>query len=49
VIGSVLGGVIEYIGEEDTNSDSKLVETDDGATDPLGGALGLVHWDYGGD
>jgi hypothetical protein len=49
VIGSVLGGIVEDIGKEETNCDSKLIEADNGATDPLGGALGLVHWYYSGD
>jgi hypothetical protein len=49
VVRSVFRGVVEDIGEEDANSDSPLVETDDGATNPLGGALGLVHWDQSGD
>jgi hypothetical protein len=48
MIGSVLGGVVKNV-EEETNSNSKLVETDDGATDPLRRALGLVHWNQSGD
>ena len=48
MIGSVLGGVVKNAGEE-TNSNSKLVETDDDATNPLRRALRLVHWNQSGD
>jgi hypothetical protein len=46
MIRSVLGSVVENAGEEETDGDSPLVKTDDGSTDPLGGALGLIHWDH---
>lgn len=49
MIGSVLGSIVENGGEEEPNSDTPLIETDNGATDPLGGALGLIHWSQGGD
>ena len=49
MIRSVLGGVVENTREEETDGDSPLVETDDGTTDPLGGALGLIHRNQSGD
>jgi hypothetical protein len=49
VIRSVLGSVVEDTGEEETDGDSPLVETDDSTTDPLGGALRLIHRDQSGD
>ena len=45
----VLGGVIDDGGKEKADGDGPLVARDDGATDPLGRALGLVHGDEGGD
>ena len=42
MIWSVLGSVGENVGDEDPKGDHPLVETDDGATDRFGGALGLV-------
>ncbi len=49
MIRPVLGGVVEDVGEENANSDSKLVKTNDSSTNPLGGTLGLVHGDQSGD
>ena len=49
VIRSVLGGVVENGSEEEPNGNTPLIETDDGTTDPLGGALGLIHRSQGGD
>ena len=49
VIRSVLGSVVENTREEETDGDGPLVETDDGTTDPLGRALGLIHWNQSGD
>jgi len=49
VIRSVLGGIVENGGEEEPDSNTPLVETDDGTTDPLGSALGLIHWSHGRD
>ena len=49
MVWSVLGRVVENVGEEDTNGNSPLVATDDGTTDPLGRALGLIHRDQSGD
>jgi hypothetical protein len=49
VIRSVLGSIVENGGEEEPDSDTPLVEPDDGTTDPLGRALGLIHWNHGGD
>ena len=49
MVWSVLGRVVENVGEEDTDGDGPLVATDDGTTDPLGGALGLIHRDQSGD
>ena len=49
VIRPVLGCVVENVGEEDTNSDGPLVETDDCTTDPLGSAFGLIHWNQSGN
>ena len=49
VIGSVLGSIVENGGEEEPDSDTPLVEADDGTTDPLGSALGLIHRSQGRD
>ena len=49
MIGSVLGGVVENGREEKPDGDTPLVQADDGTTDPLGRALGLIHRDQGGD
>ena len=49
MIRSVLGSVVENTREEQTDGDSPLVETDDGTADPLGRALGLIHWNHSGD
>ena len=49
VVVAVLGRVVDDGGEEETDGDRPLVARDDGAADPLGGALGLVHGDEGGD
>jgi hypothetical protein len=49
VVRSVLRGIVENGGEEEPDSNTPLVEADDGTTDPLGCALGLIHWSYGGD
>jgi hypothetical protein len=49
MIGPVFGGVVEDGGEEETNGDSKLVKSNDSPTNPLGGTLGLVHWDQSGN
>lgn len=46
---AVLGRVVDDGREEETDGDRPLVARDDGATDPLGRALGLVHGDEGGD
>jgi hypothetical protein len=45
----VLRDIVENGGEEDPDSNTPLIEADDGTTDPLGSALGLIHWNYGGD
>ena len=49
VVWAVLGRVVDDGGEEETDGDGPLVAGDDGTTDPLGRALGLVHGDEGGD
>ena len=49
MIRSVLGSVVENTREEETDGDGPLVETDDGTTDPLGRALGLIHRNQSGD
>ena len=49
VVIAVLSRVVDDGGEEETDGDRPLVAGDDGAADPLGGALGLVHGDEGGD
>ena len=49
VVVAVLGRVVDDGGEEETDGDRPLVAGNDGAADPLGGALGLVHGDEGGD
>ena len=49
MIGSVLGSIVENGGEEEPDRNTPLVEADNGTTDPLGRALGLIHWNQGGD
>ena len=49
VVRAVLGGGVDDRSEEKTDGDGPLVARDDGATDPLGRALGLVHGDHDGD
>ena len=49
MVWSIFGRIVENVGEEDTNGNSELVTSDDGTTDPLGGALGLIHRDQSGD
>ena len=49
VVIAVLCRIVDDGGEEETDGDRPLVAGDDGAADPLGGALGLVHGDEGGD
>ena len=49
MIRSVLGNIVENGGEEKPDSNTPLVEADDCTTDPLGRALGLIHWNHGGD
>jgi hypothetical protein len=49
MIGSVLSSIVENGREEKPDSNTPLVEADDGTTDPLGRALGLIHWNHGGD
>ena len=49
VVRAVLGRVVDNGGEEETDRDRPLVARNDGTTDPLGRALGLVHGDEGGD
>jgi len=49
VIRSVLGGIVENCGEEEPDSNSPLIGANDGTTNPLGSALGLIHWSYGKD
>ena len=49
MVWSILGRVVDNVGEEETDGNSPLVATDDGTTDPLGGALGLIHRDQSGD
>ena len=39
----IFSGVEDNSGEEGTNGDGKLIETNDGTADGLGGTLGLVH------
>ena len=46
---AVFGGVVEDGGKEETNGDRKLVKTNDSSANPLGGTLGLVHWDQRGN
>jgi hypothetical protein len=46
---SIFGPIVENVGEENTNGNSELIATDDGTTDPLGRALGLIHRDQSGD
>ena len=45
----ILCGVVENIGQKDTDGNRPLVTTNDGTADPLWGAFGLVHGDEGGD
>ena len=49
VVVAVLGRVVDDGREQETDGDRPLVAGHDGATDPLGRALGLVHGDEGGD
>jgi len=49
VIRPVLRSVVENRCEQDPDSNTPLVEADDRTTDPLGRALGLIHWNQGGD
>ncbi len=49
VVGAVLGRVVDDGGEEETDGDGPLVPGNDGTTNPLGRALGLVHGDEGRD
>ena len=49
VIWAILGGIVEDRSEENADRDSKLIPANDRTTDPLGGALGLVHGDKHGD
>jgi hypothetical protein len=49
MIRSLFGGVVDDVGEEETNGDSKLVKTNDSTTNPLGGTLGLVHGNQSGN
>ena len=49
MIVAVLGGVVDDGCEQKTDGDRPLVAGDDGTTDPLGRALGLVHGDEDGD
>ena len=49
MIQSVRGSIVESGGEKEADCDTPLVEADDSTTNPLGGALGLVHWSHGGD
>ena len=46
---AVLGGIVDDGRKQQTDGDSPLVAGHDGAPDPLGRALGLVHGDEGGD
>ena len=39
----VLGGIVDDGSKQKTNGNGKLVATDNGTTDPLGGSLGLVE------
>lgn len=45
----VLGGIVDDGSKQKTNGDGKLVATDNGTTDPLGGSLGLVERNGGRD
>jgi hypothetical protein len=49
MIRPVFGGIVEDVGEEETNCDSELVKTNDSSTNPLGGTLGLVHRNQSGN
>jgi hypothetical protein len=46
---TVLGGLVDAGGEEETDGDSELVAGDDGTTNLLGRNLGHVQDDGGGD
>lgn len=46
---AVLRGIVDDGSEKKADGDRPLVSGDDGAADPFGGALGLVHGDEGGD
>ena len=48
-IGSVLGGVVDNGSEKQTDGNGKLVATNNGTTNPLGGSLGLVERNDGTD
>lgn len=43
VVGPELGALVDAGGEQQTDRDGKLVQTDDHAAQGLGRALGLVH------
>ena len=47
VVITVLGGIIDDGGQQETDCDGPLVAGDDGTTNPFGRALGLVHGDEG--
>ena len=49
MIWAVFGGVVEDVGEEETNGDPKLVKTNHGPPNPLGGTFGLIHRDQSGN
>lgn len=48
-IGTILCRVVDDGSQEKTDSDSKLVATNNCATDPLGGGLGLIERNCGTD
>lgn len=48
-IAAVLGGVDDAVGEQNTDGDAELVTSNNGTTDLLGGDLGHVQNDDGGD
>lgn len=49
VVCTALRGVVDHGREKKADGDRPLVSGDDGAADPFGGALGLVHGDEGGN
>lgn len=49
VVGAVLSRVVDDGSEEETDGDGPLVARDDGTTNPLGRAFGLVHGDQARD